>query len=564
MTSQARSVCAIGLAGLIAGTALGAIPFAKEALARGVDYMVSTGLPQFGCGVAFVDLDSDSDPDLITTGRTGGVVGLYENNGAGMFISRSTGSGLPVMTQPSGVSAADYDDDGDIDLLFTNWQQQGYLMRNNGNFTFTDVTAAAGMSLIGPQTGSAWGDYNGDGWLDVYVCVRTGSDGSAVQNRLYRNNGNGTFTDVAPALGVVDGVQPTLLCVWFDYDRDGDADLYLGTDKGSAGVWQNRFFRNDGGTFTDDTANAGLEAHVDCMGFAIGDLDHDGWQDIYMTNIPLGNPLMMADGDGTFTDHAAAAGMIAFEFDWATLFFDFDNDRWLDTFMVGEHFPKRLFHGGPTWPYEEIGFDVGFTDIDQSYCTATADIDHDGDMDLALSTFNKRIELYVNHEGSTRNWIRFNVVGRGHNRFGVGTQVDLRLGSDWQMREVFSGSNYKCQNEYTLHFGLGTSTKADEIVVSWPGGVTRTLTDYDANTTWSLYPPERLGDGDGDGDIDRSDITAAMQCYTGPGIGLVSPGCEVYDIDGDSDVDADDLAEMGLFTAPKVGHETPPRVRPIP
>ncbi|MFI4896248.1 MAG: FG-GAP repeat domain-containing protein, partial [Phycisphaerales bacterium JB059] len=255
--------------------------FSEEAVSRGIVWEVTNATLQNGAGLGLIDLDNDGDPDLVAMGQ-GGAVGVWENDGTGHFTSRAAGSGMPTLVRPSGLSAADYDNDGDLDIHLTDFLGVDHLMRNDGNFTFTDVAAAAGVDSGGFGYGGAWGDYDGDGWVDLYVPNRTQTHSSPILNHLYRNNGDGTFTDMAVALGVTDGEAPSLVAAFLDYDRDGDADLYLGNDKGSNSSWTNHLYRNEGdGTFTDVTAMSGTEANVDCMGIAWGDFDRNGWMDIY-------------------------------------------------------------------------------------------------------------------------------------------------------------------------------------------------------------------------------------------------------------------------------------------
>ncbi|MHC4910056.1 MAG: FG-GAP repeat domain-containing protein, partial [Planctomycetota bacterium] len=208
--------------------------FVDEAFVRGIDYVVTQGdwNEQFGCGVGLIDLDDDGDPDLVVTGREDGVVGVYENDGTGHFIDRSTTSGILPMDMPSGVVAGDYDRDGDRDIYITNYKTADVMLRNDGGFTFTDVTVEAGLGHTGAGCGASFNDYNGDGWIDLFVAARTSVVVAPEHDALYRNNGDGTFTDVAPRLGV-DSDFPTFQPIFFDHDLDGDRDLYLSTDKGS-------------------------------------------------------------------------------------------------------------------------------------------------------------------------------------------------------------------------------------------------------------------------------------------------------------------------------------------
>jgi hypothetical protein len=232
--SAAVSVSLFGLfaSGAGAGTDLS---FTEVSLSRGVNYIVGTPAIQFGAGHGLIDLDNDGHLDIVILGAANGLVGVYENNGSGSFINRSFATGIAPMTAAAGVSAADYDGDGDVDLFLSGWHVSNRLLRNNGNFNFTDVTLSAGVQLSCPSQATSWSDFNGDGWLDLYLTVRTGDLGDITRNKLYQNLGNGTFTEVASAVGVEAGSDPTLLPAFFDFDRDGDDDLYLGTDKGSNG-----------------------------------------------------------------------------------------------------------------------------------------------------------------------------------------------------------------------------------------------------------------------------------------------------------------------------------------
>lgn len=529
------------------GVALGEEPFVDQALARGINYTMGTNFIQYGAGLAFADLDNDGDPDLILTGASTGKIAIYENNGSGSFVDRSIGSGIIWTTNMCGVSTADYNGDGLVDLFFTRWTgSTNQLYRNNGNFTFTDVSAAAGVGNDGAGAGSCWGDYNADGWPDLYVCYRTGEDGSTIQNQLFKNNGDGTFTDMAVALGVQAFNEPTLLATFIDYDNDSDPDLYLGTDKGSNMVLRNHLFRNDGGTFTDVTDDSGTAAHVDCMGIAIGDIDYNGYQDLYLTNVQVGNKLLMANPDGTFVDETAAAGVAINEYGWATLFWDYNNDRELDLFACQVNYANVLFRNPGSFPFEDVSASMGFTQSGATFSCAVADVDRDGDLDLAVATSLLRVKLYINNEGDNRHWLKLNVVGRGADTQAINAQARVTFQGQTQLREVFAGANHRADNERALHFGMGDAFGyTQRIEVRWPNSsVRRTLRGYPIDHTWTVYPPSRLGDGDGNGTIEPTEIAEAIQIMLAHGGGEIDPGEEIYDMDGDCDVDRHDIASM--------------------
>ncbi len=552
MTKVKTASRAIPLVGRISGVATllvaapslaGGAPYTEEAAARGVDFL--TLQANFhGRGTAFADLDQDGDPDIAAVGGPGGAVGLFENDGTGWFTAR-TGALAPAPAA-AGVIAGDYDSDGDLDLYVPIWGAANRLYRNDGDFMFTDVTDDAGVGHPGKATGCAWGDFDLDGRLDLYVANWDGP------NLLYHNLGPGGFSEVATRLGVDAGTDPTFQATFVDYDRDGDADLYLATDRGMLCEqlgFQNHLFRNDGGVFVEVTEIAGAEACVDAMSIGVGDFDGNRWPDLYCTNTPSGNALLMNQGDGTFLELAEPAGVAVYETGWGAVFYDHDNDGRLDLYVCNSTATNRLYVPGPAgWPCVDVSEAMNVDTDTLAYTVAVADIDGDFDLDLLVQGGDDKLFLYVNHHQDAGHAVRLRVVGTGGNTAGLGAVIDARVGEVWQMREVIAGSNFKNQNELVQHIGLGDATAVDELVVDWPGGVSRTLTSLGAGRTWTLYPPERLGDSDGDGDRDQWDFTAFLACYDADAF---EPGCEVMDFDGDADVDADDFAAfVDAYDAP--------------
>lgn len=535
-------------------------PFTEEAVDRGVVYMME-GHPQsygnsgFGCG--FADLDGDGDPDIIIIGAADGHVGLFENDGSGQFSDRSGGSGLSLLPQGSSFVAGDYDGDGDLDLYFTQLGEPNILARNEGNFTFTDVTSEAVVGDLGAGKSAVFGDYDGDGWLDLYVCNYNGivPDTADIDNKLYRNLGNGSFEEVGVAQTVADygfGFQ----AMWFDYDRDGDVDLYLSNDRGHLPPFfrGNQLWRNDDGQLFNVSEESGAGVSLFSMGVACGDFDNNGWPDLYCTNIEAYeegyNPLLLNQGNGTFVESSKEAGVDHWIVSWGSIFFDFDNNGHQDLYVNNMFLPNSLYTNEGTFPFAEVAEQLGITaNSSVSYSSAVADVDGDGDLDLLVNNLTQNVELFINHEGQAHSWIRYQMVGQGNNRFAIGGNVDTRVGTDWQFREILAGGNgYIGQNELTVHIGLGDAKVVDEIVVDWPGGeTTRTLTNLPAEYTWTLYPPERLGDADGNGEWEESDFVVFEGCFEAP----FAPGCEMMDFDGDSDVDCFDWAQfLSVWSGP--------------
>jgi len=485
------------------------LSFTEEALARGVVYDVaafSIGQEYLtdgaGRGILLSDLDGDHDPDLIVIGAATGAVGVYENDGTGVFIDRSIGSGMPTLMNASGISCGDYDGDGDLDIYFANWDAPNKLVRNEGKFEFTDVTATAGVGDPGEAAGVAWGDYDGDGWLDIYV-------GNKGTNRLFRNLGNGQFEEVGAALGVAT-LGLTWDAVFFDFDRDGDADLYVSNDKGYHPSMENHnyLFENINGSFVDITTASGTAAFIASMGVAIDDVNGDAVPDIYCTNIWLGNVMFVSQpGGSSWVDQAAALGVASYAVGWGAAFFEADNDTYPDLYVCNQNDYNRLYQFGPTPPMADMmPGDMVAGGHSISYCTATADIDMDGDVDYIVQSTGERIAMYINGLDSTNGWIRLRIVGQGSNLFAVGARAGVSVGGNWQHREVRASGAYKSQSEMILHFGTGAAQAVDAVEVTWPGGDTRTLTGLSLGQVWPIYPPERLGDVDLNGVVNLDDV----------------------------------------------------------
>jgi hypothetical protein len=534
--------------------------FTEEALARGLSFTMGA-YPQtqgyLGQGGGFVDLDSDGDPDVVLLGAGDGTVGIFENIGGGYFVDRSTTSGIPIMEQQEAFAAADYDADGLIDLYLTQHAKPNKLMKNLGGFSFADVSTTALVDDDGPATGASWGDFDGDGWLDLYVCNYS-AFAPKNPNLLYRNNADNTFADVAHLHGVNSSAL-SFQSVWTDYDRDHDLDLYLSNDRGPLGFTPNQLWRNDGGVLVDVSEASGADVSLYSMGLAAGDFDGNGYPDYYVTNINTLNynginPLILNQTDGTFIESAEAAGVANWLTSWGSIFFDFDNNGHKDLYVNNMWVPNTFFSNDGTFPCEEIAEEVGVQssydpDFDLqanppaeivSFTSAVADVDGDGDIDLLVNNVGDRAELFINHEGTKRNHVRYNVVGEYPNLFAVGVSIETTAGGVVRFDESYAGGNgYLGQNELVLHVGLDQAPQVDQAVVRWPsGGPTRTLSGLPVNETWTIYPPSRLCDAEGDAAVGREDFEAFAGCFASDFV----PGCEMMDYDGDSEIEVDDMA----------------------
>ena len=550
----AQHICAITAASLAGAAHAQFVQFTQEAQARGLGYYMAapeelaTGM--FGAGCGFADLDSDGDQDVIILGGAlsandpVGTVGLFENLGGGYFTSRSAGSGIAFMPNASGFAAADYNADGLIDLFITRMGGYHALYRNSGNFQFAETTAAAGMLDAGPNMGASWADYNNDGWLDLHICSYNFAVPGFNQNdKLYRNLGNGSFQDVSVQLGVSD---PGLAfqSVWFDYDRDGDVDLYISHDRGHFAMFpENKLYRNDNSALVNVSAQSGAGVGLFSMGIACGDFDGNSWPDLYVTNLQgysKGyNRLLLNQGDGTFVQSAAAAGVDHWKSSWGAIFFDFDHNGALDLFVNNQFLPNTLYANPGTFPCTVAN--VGVTgNTGWSYGSAVGDIDNDGDLDLLTNNLSNQVELFINHHASPeRRSLQYKVAGEHPNLNAIGVAVDTRIGSTWRFREIYAGgNNYEGQNDFTVHVGANAALVADEVIVRWPGGgATRTFTNVPTNVRWNLFPPSRLGDFDDNQTVNLIDFQAYVSCHNQSLI----PGFEMMDFDGNWQVNNSDF-----------------------
>ncbi|MBT8387386.1 MAG: VCBS repeat-containing protein, partial [Ignavibacteria bacterium] len=364
--------------------------------------------------VSFCDFNGDGNDDLSFGSKEEQPMYIYRNEGT-TFTDITTQLGLVDSARSMTLLWSDYDNDGDKDLFvgidtFTDYSK---LFRNDSG-VLTDVTISSGIGNVSSSFNAAcWGDYNNDGWIDLYVTNYSEYQG----NFLYKNNGNGTFTDVTTIAGVEDSLGTTgyfrlpLAVAFFDYNNDGWQDIYIENDH----FTDNTLYENQGdGTFKDVTveSNAGLSGFM--MGIAIGDYDNNGYLDIYSSNDPFGNYLLKNNGDGTFTEVAEELGLSVNKSCWGTNFFDYDNDSDLDLYVCASVGPggngkNEFFENNGDGTFTEmhgIGLDIDY----KSFGMGIGDFNNDGYYDIAVNNQVVLPNLFQSSGGSN-NWIKLNLIG---------------------------------------------------------------------------------------------------------------------------------------------------------
>jgi len=499
-----------------------------------------------GSGAAFFDYDADGDADLyLVNGRhwrhaerragkvpgkppAGAVTGrLYRNRGDGTFEDVTRGSGLDVEFYGMGAAAGDYDNDGRVDLYVTGIGRN-YLFHNKGGGRFREVAKGVGVSDRGWSSSAAWVDTDRDGDLDLFVChyVRWSPAGdipcesngrhvycgpnlfAAEACRLFRNNGNGTFTDVTETAGIRRGRDGKALpskalgVAVCDANGDGWPDLAVAND-----TERNFLFLNRGdGTFREEGLAAGValpeegEARSG-MGIDAGDWDGSGREGLIIGNFPeemMG--LYRNEGDGTFRDVAEKVGVGKASYPFTTfgcLWVDLDNDGWLDIAAANGHIdasPDRRVayqHAQrPLFLRNEEGQRFlplnAFSRAVVGRGLAAADVDRDGDLDLLLTVNGGAPLLLRNNGGSRGKSLRVTLEGTASNRSAIGAEVTAWIGGRAIRRRVRSGSSYLSQSELPLTLGLGASPTVDRLEITWPGGATQTLTNLSAGQALTI------------------------------------------------------------------------------
>ncbi|HSH01781.1 MAG TPA: CRTAC1 family protein [Anaerolineae bacterium] len=497
---------------LVPGTASG-LKFREQTEAVGISKSFLTPIIEgdgrhmlAGAGVG--DFNNDGWQDLLLLG--GGVDGdgLFINNGDGTFRDETEAAGLELFHMGSGVAVGDYNGDGWQDIYVTSFGRAGemgpgrqMLYRNNGDGTFTDVASEAGVNWTSREyadgLGAAFGDYDLDGDLDLFVAGWRKPRGEpALGNRLFRNNGDETFTDVTEMAGIEDdGIRGFSPC-FADMDGDWYPELVLAADFGTSRYWRN----NGDGTFQEWTLESGTDKTWSGMGSTVADMNGDGLLDWYITAIfdmesegrGFGATLYLNRGGNKFEEVAAEAGVADVGWGWGTVAVDFDLDGLIDLAAVNG-WPIDVYHneamklwinqGDGTWAEE--GEAAGLRTKRDELGLLNFDYDGDGDQDLVVTGYQRPFFLYRNELDNENHWLRVKLVttGTGLAPDGWGSRVKVTVGGEEQYRVVTGCAHYLTQSELPVHFGLAEADKVDRLEVFWADGEVTVLEDVAVDQT---------------------------------------------------------------------------------
>ena len=446
---------------------------------------------------------------------------LFRNSGDGTFTDVTEKAGLQGIGYSMGEGVGDYDNDGFVDLYVTG-VNRNQLLHNNGDGTFTDVTEKAGVAGIVPKLGKAWSvaagwfDYNNDGLLDLLVvnylnysiktaslCVQEGRpaycspvDFLGMPNILYRNNGDGTFTDVSEQSHISRYVGKGMGVAFADYDNDGFTDIFVSND-----TFENYLFHNNrDGTFTNVALPAGVAYNafgnaIAGMGADFRDIDNDGKPDIFETAM-FGEsfPLYRNLGEGQFQDITGTAGLITMtsrSTAWGVGIFDFDNDGNKDLFTANADIldnamelahrpyplPNRVFRNKGDLTFEDMSSKAGrsFAVPAAHRAAAFGDLNNDGRIDVVVTVLNGPPEIWMNRSSSQNHWIILKLAGVKSNRDGLGTKVKITTSLGTQYNQATTAVSYNSASDKRVHFGLGSAGVVETIELTWPSGIKQVL-----------------------------------------------------------------------------------------
>jgi enediyne biosynthesis protein E4 len=540
-----------------------------------------------GTGVAIADYDNDGWPDVFVVSKTesnrlfrnlgnwrfedvtaeaGLELGSVAESGGGLFGGRADPA---VDVWKQGASFADVDNDGWVDLYVCRWGEPNWLFMNQGDGTFREEAAARGLDLVDASGVGAFADYDRDGWLDVYVqtnMLNATVNPNGQPDYLFRNNGDGTFTDVSARAGI-GGPNLAHSTTWWDYNHDGWPDIYIANDFAPADFL---YRNNQDGTFTNVIHDVVPTMPYSSMGADQGDINNDGLIDFLVTDMATtshekdqrgmasARELSREDSDSPtlapqtlrntmfvntpfhrMREVANMAGIHATDWTWSVRFEDLDNDGWVDLhvtngmnreyqnadlrdrIILAENPTVRLrtmkesprlneanlaYRNEGDLRFTEVGADWGLDKIGISFGVAMGDLDRDGDLDIVHSNYGESATVLVN-QSQTGNVLQVALRGRDSNRFGIGARVKIESASGKQIRDLVLTRGYLSTSEPILHFGLGDDSRVDRISIAWPSGVVDQFFDLAVNRRY-LVP-----EGSGGSSTQRRDSEFAADAY---------------------------------------------------
>lgn len=493
-------------------------------------------------GVLLIDYDRDGWLDIyFTNAPTVDMAlkgekarsALYRNNGDGTFTDVTAKAGVAYPGFAMGGAVGDYNNDGWPDIYIT-CLSGNVLYRNNGEGTFTDVTKSAGVADGRWSAGAAFGDFNGDGFQDLIVTnyvdfkfndlpgfgglptckyrgidVQCGPRGlKGAGDILFRNNGNGTFTDVSKQMNTTDpGGYYGMQAVWSDFGNRGKLDAYVANDS-----TPNFLYRNDGNKFAEiglesGTAVTGDGSEQGSMGVAVGDYLHTGRFSIFVTNfVDEYNSLYRNEGNYNFTDVSFAAKIAQVSrpyVGWGTGFFDLDNDTWLDLLVVNGHVYPQMDQVSSGLGYLQQKL-LHINQGDGTFCDASSlagpallekrssrgaafgDLDNDGHVDIVVGDLDGAPSILHNAGGDGNHWITLELSATEGSPLAIGALIKVKTGVVVQTEEIRSGGSYLSQNDLRVHFGLGSVSKVDSVEIRWPSGRTETIKDVAVDKFYAI------------------------------------------------------------------------------
>lgn len=439
---------------------------------------VLSGSVIFGNATSIHDIDGDGLDDL-----------SFGTNSTQPLIYRNTGSGfeqIPFNHPSPNLSIktilwVDIDNDGDKDLFISYENGPMRLYENVGDLELVDITESAGLPSMSSirYTGASFADYDNDGYLDFYICKFYNSAlvaGATYENELYRNNGDNTFTNVTQPSGINIGVKASFQGTWFDYNYDGHIDLFVVNDR----IFnENYLMRNNGdGTFTDVSAEAGINYAIDAMGCALGDYNNDLLLDFFVANSQfMGNHLYQQQPDFNFVNVAPEAGVETFQLCWSGLWMDYNNNGFIDLhvgteFITFNQFERNAFYinnGDGTFSEAGVALGLGL-DHFSSFSSAHGDWNNDGYSDFIVSSAPPHACQVWENIGGANHYLGVTLEGVISNRDAIGAYMYCYANGMQQMRIMACGENYLAQNSQRKLFGLEQADLVDSLVVKWPSG----------------------------------------------------------------------------------------------